>query len=259
MKSNEVPMKLKNIIQITISFIITSVLVFAFSKKPSSIPEDTTITTRQEVSHGQELTIEFDWGKAFNHPTFAVWIEKLDGTFLETLYATRSMSTGNWPYAKVEAYKWKPETGHRIRPAALPYWFYKRSKISGQPSIPTHEDPLPDAITGATPKSDFQLQTKISKDVPQSFWLFVEINQTWDWNDYWTNDKYPNDENYKSSSQPALVYAVRINLDKSADTYYLNPIGHSHYSGKNGDLYTDLSTITTALDIAKTIKVKINR
>ncbi|HMA62757.1 MAG TPA: hypothetical protein VKP78_08925 [bacterium] len=252
-------MQFKQTIKIIFITFATTASIFAFSKKPGVTPGDTTISTRQEISQGQDLTIEFDWGKAFNHPTFAVWIEKLDGTFLKTLYATRSMSTGNWPYAKVDAYKWKPETGHRIRPAALPYWFHKRSKISGEPAIPTHEDPLPDAITGATPKTDFKLQTNISEDVPKSFWIFVEINQTWDWNDYWTNNKYPDNADYKSSSQPALVYAVRIDLNKDIEEYYLNPIGHSHYSGKDGNLYTDLSTITSALDIAKTIKVKINR
>jgi hypothetical protein len=34
-------------------------------------------------------------------------------------------------------------------------------------------------------------------------------------------------------------------------------IGHSHYSGKDGNLYTDVSTLTTALDIARSIVVKI--
>ena len=38
----------------------------------------------------------------------------------------------------------------------------------------------------------------------------MEINQNWDWNEYWTNDKYPDDENYKMSCQPALVYEAVI-------------------------------------------------
>ena len=34
-------------------------------------------------------------------------------------------------------------------------------------------------------------------------------------------------------------------------------IGHSHYSGKDGNLYPDLSTLTTAVQIVKSIKVVI--
>ncbi len=34
-------------------------------------------------------------------------------------------------------------------------------------------------------------------------------------------------------------------------------IGHSHWSGKTGELFTDLSTITTAKDIVKSAVVKI--
>jgi polyphosphate kinase len=37
----------------------------------------------------------------------------------------------------------------------------------------------------------------------------------------------------------------------------LNPIGHGHYSGKNGKLFTDLSSLTTALKIVKSLKVKV--
>jgi hypothetical protein len=48
-------------------------------------------------------------------------------------------------------------------------------------------------------------------------------------------------------------------LDSELTEYYLNPIGHSHYSGKDGLLYTDLSTFTTALQIAEKIVVRVAR
>jgi len=34
-------------------------------------------------------------------------------------------------------------------------------------------------------------------------------------------------------------------------------VGHSHYSGKTGELFPDLSTLTTALQIADSIIVKV--
>jgi hypothetical protein len=41
------------------------------------------------------------------------------------------------------------------------------------------------------------------------------------------------------------------------DKYIMMPIGHSHPSGQTGELFTDLSTLTTALQIADSIVVKI--
>jgi hypothetical protein len=86
----------------------------------------------------------------------------------------------------------------------------------------------------------------------------MEINQPWDWNEYWTNTKYPEDENYKTSSQPSLVYRVTIDLNSGVKEYSMKPVGHGHYSGMDGSLTTDLSTLTTALEIAKSITVRID-
>jgi len=88
--------------------------------------------------------------------------------------------------------------------------------------------------------------------------IMLELNQCWDWNEYWTNDKYPTDVEYKTSSQPALVYEVDIDTNHLKSQYDMKPIGHSHYSGADGSLDPDLSTITTALKIAKKITVTIN-
>jgi hypothetical protein len=240
-------------------FVIAPFFLYGMSKKAPVSQPDTTIKTREAPQDGLRLVIDFRWGAAFNHPTFAVWIEELDGSFIETLYATESISTGTWPYGEVEPGKWKPEPGNQVRPAALPYWLHKRSKNDQKPNLPTPEDPLPDAITSATPKSNFRLKTGVGPDVPKKFRLLVEINQTWDWNNYWTNNKFPEDKNYKTSAQPAVVYAVNIDLTDKITEYYLNPVGHSHYSGKNGLLYTDLSTLTTAMNIVEAIKLEINR
>ncbi len=85
----------------------------------------------------------------------------------------------------------------------------------------------------------------------------LELNQTWDWNEYWFNARFPDEKEYRTSSQPALVYAADLNSEERGTETQFRPIGHAHYSGKNGSLTTDLSTITTALKIAKNITVKI--
>jgi hypothetical protein len=53
------------------------------------------------------------------------------------------------------------------------------------------------------------------------------------------------------------VYAVTVDLNSSEKEYFLNPVGHSHPSGKNGKLYTNLTTITTAKNIAERIVVRV--
>jgi len=244
---------------ILLVLIINLIFLNGMSKKPANEKTDTTITTKQNTSNATELIIVFQWGQAFNHPTFALWVETLDGKFIKTVYATESISTGIWPYGEIEPGKWKPKPGNQVRPAALPYWLHKRSKNKLKPLLPTPENPLPDAITSATPKSNFRLKTGVGPEVPRKFRFLVEINQTWDWNDYWTNNKFPDNQDYKTSAQPAVVYAVNIDLTDKMTEYYLNPIGHSHYSGKNGLLYTDLSTLTTAMNIVKSIKIEIIR
>ena len=58
--------------------------------------------------------------------------------------------------------------------------------------------------------NSFVLNTRADNELPAVFRVLLEINQNWDWNEYWTNDKFPDDENYKMSCQPALVYEVVI-------------------------------------------------
>ena len=69
--------------------------------------------------------------------------------------------------------------------------------------------------------------------------------------------EYGKQENSKWSCQPALVYEAVIDLKYLKDSYKMNAVGHSHYSGKTGELFTDLSTLTTALQIADSIIVKV--
>ena len=116
---------------------------------------------------------------------------------------------------------------------------------------------MPDAITGATPKGDFILKTRTTQILPEKFRIMLEINQPWDWNEYWHNNLYPTDSDYKTSCQPALVYSTIVDTKSNIKTFYLNPIGHSHYSGKDGNLYTDLTTISTAKNIINKVSVSI--
>jgi hypothetical protein len=72
----------------------------------------------------------------------------------------------------------------------LPYWLHKQT--NGNIHSVSPQNPLvPDAVSGATPKGSFTIETAVSKQLPNKFRVLLEINQAWDWNEYYTNAKYP--------------------------------------------------------------------
>lgn len=211
-------------------------------------PEVETIITRAGSS-GIPLKVEFLKGTSHNHPLMAIWLEDMDGDYLETLYVAKSIGTGVFGHGKVTNGTWEP--GPVSRPAALPYWWHKWGEL------PDQQNPVPDAITGPTPESDFILLSNADPSLSGKFRVLMEINQSWDWNEYWTNDKYPDNANYKTSSQPAIVYAATVNPADRDTVYIMEAIGHSHFAGENGKLYKDISTLTTARNIAGVIRVSV--
>ncbi len=205
----------------------------------------------------REMEIEFQKGKAFNHPSFAVWIEDLEGNYIETLYVSGYVAKGRFGFGEIEPGKWKKEPGDVRRPATLPFWAHKRNiKAPDGLFIPSPQTEVPDALTTATPRNNFRLETATSYSGTNKFRVLMEINQAWDANEFWTNNKFDGDLNYFGSLQPALVYAVTVDPQSPETEFYLNPIGHSHPTGANGVLFTDLTTLTTAKEIAQKIIVR---
>lgn len=198
---------------------------------------------------GISIRINFTKGENHNHPLMAFWLEDQDGKYIETIYVAESIGKGIFQHGNRSEGRW--QAGEVRRPAALPYWGHKRGiQAPDGYFIPTVDQPMPDAVTGPTSKGDFILNSKSTAKAPCIFKVMMEINQSWDWNGYWTNNKYPGDVNYMTSSQPSLIYEALINLDTPVKEYEMKPVGHGHYSGADGSLTRDLSTITTAGEIA---------
>jgi len=207
---------------------------------------------------GTSISIRFEKGKEHNHPLFAIWLADENGKYIQTLYVSKSIGKAYFEHGKNSAGKWMP--GEIQRPAALPYWGHQRGIVNEFGNyLPSPKQPVIDAYTGATPQSSFVMNVVTEKKLNGKYKIMLELNQSWDWNDYWYNDKYPGDSEYKTSSQPALVYAATINTENIGNEYTMVPVGHSHYSGKDGSLTTNLSSMTTALNIAKKITVTVNQ
>jgi hypothetical protein len=226
-------------------------------KQKKNKQSDTLVFSTNVNGKGVDLEIDFTKGRTHNHPMMVIWVEDTSGNYIQTLFVNKSLATSTFAYGDKSDGKWIP--GMIRRPAALPYWAHKRGvKAPDGLYLPTPENPMPDAYTGATPRGNFILSTKTDEALSGQVSILLEINQSWDWNNYWTNDKYPDDPDYKSSSQPSLVYSVTVDLSEPGSVYKMKAIGHGHYSGQNGDLYTDLSTMTSSLNIVKSIIIKVN-
>jgi hypothetical protein len=238
---------------------ISAVLILAgscTSKRLSPAVVDY-IETNSDVQ-GQELEVRFIKGTQHNHPTFSIWIEDIEGNFIETLFVTRYVATGIYGHGSLGEGKWDNKPGEAQRPSTLPYWLHKKGEVGNSNSLlPSADNKMPDAITGATPLNDFVLTARASNELPQKFRVMLEINQPWDWNAYWNNTKFDDDYAYKASCQPALVYSVVVDKSEVNKEYFLNIIGHSHYAGQNGELFTDITSLTTAKDIIHKVSVTL--
>jgi len=243
------------VLLISISLVLIHLQQSCSSTKIIAEYRTDTIYTNASAT-GNLLEFKFRRGPEHNYPLMAVWIEDTAGNYIQTLYVAESIAKGVFSYGDKSTGKWMP--GPMRRPAALPVWAHKRNvKEADGLYVPTQENPIPDAYTGATPQAHFVLLATTDKELPQYFYVWFEINQTWDWNSYWTNNKYPDDTEYKTSCQPALIYRVLLSMDETGQPKQMQLIGHSHYSGRDGSVNPDLSTITTAKEITETIVVRI--
>lgn len=239
------------------TFLITVISVFALNNcKTTENTGDTIVIAKDPNLSGasSQMVLNLTKGKSFNHPTFVIWEEDMDGNYKRTLYITKSYASGIFGYEMVGDSIWMNKAGSSYQPAALPYWTHRKGLIENKYTIPTPEHPFVDAYTGATPDENFQFETKANTKETQ-YRILLEVNQTWDWNTYWTNNKYPNSPAYKHSAQPSVIYAVVINKEDS--TFYLNPIGHGDPKGESGKLFTNINTLTTAKEIFNSVIAEI--
>ena len=217
-------------------------------------PDPKTIIITNPDGKGPKISLEFKKGESFYYPLLAIWLEDDRGNYIQTLFVPTSIAKGVFRFGKQENNQWISAT--KRAPQTLPYWSHKRDIIASDGLyMPEPENPIPDAYSGATPVQSFVLNSRADKGLPDVYRVLLEINQNWDWNEYWSNNKYPDDEYYKMSCQPALIYEAVIDTRRSQQVFPMKAIGHSHYSGQTGDLYPDLSTLTTALKIADSINV----
>lgn len=185
-----------------------------------------------------------------NPPQIAIWTEDMEGHYLSTIYVTHKIATQSWQSSK----------GNR-RKEALPHWCYQRGiRYEDGLYLPTKKSPLLDGISEATPKSSFHIKMEPTQKMEQ-FIIKVEINHSTDFNEAYPKSAKEGDSNYsggkEGSGQPALIYAAVIDLHTDKKVFAAELIGHSSPDGTSGKITTDVSSLTTALHIVKSITINI--
>lgn len=185
-----------------------------------------------------------------NPPQIAIWVEDLAGNYLATVYASHKIATQSWQ-----------ASGGNRRKEALPTWCHARGvQYADGLYLPTKDQPLVDGISGATPHGSFDVKIRPVGDLKQ-FVVKIELNHSTDWNDSYPENAKEGDTNYsggkEGSGQPAVVYSAEIDLDSGSKQYTATIIGHSSPDGSNGDIYPDISSLTSALNIVKDITINI--
>jgi len=206
------------------------------------------------------IEIEGKLGDSFTYPMFALWLEDASGKYIQSIYVSESIGTSIFDYKK-------GKKGRHIirRPSGLPVWAHKRNiQAEDGLMIPLGNEPDLDGYTGATPLEDFIIESNFEVASDSTVNVFFEVNQSYDWNEYYTKDKFPTDSIYTisgQSGQPSLVYNATIdllNLDAKSN-FIMTPVGHGHHSGKDGNLYTNLSNITTAYNIVQRVILTLEK
>lgn len=185
-----------------------------------------------------------------NPPQIAIGLEDTCGNYLSTVYVTHKIATQSWQAA-----------GENRRKEALPHWCYSRGvKYNDGLYLPTKKKPLTDGISGATPHGSFDIKLSPANILKQ-FIVKVEINHSIDFNDTFPKSAKEGEINYsggkEGSGQPAMIYAVHVDLSCGERVFEANLMGHSSPDGSNGDINEDMFGLTTALYIVKRITVNI--
>ncbi len=224
-------------------FIIGAVILIAFTIKTFSDVFGRTMI-EIDIVQNQDLILDTVIGEP---PQFAIWLEDPEADKVQTIFVTYRAGSGDW---KGKA---------RCR-QALPYWYDVYQKEMNRDSIPTPDDSVPAAVTGATPKANhFRVRAEVE---PGSVWdVWVEVNLAGDFNKYYTYynmKKGMLDDHYVG--QPSLVYKTRIKARAGNETAAeLFAQSSLEPTGRGAVLEPVSEKVTTARDIFSTINIRVIR
>lgn len=240
-------------------------LAWGASLRSAGAPKRTTYDTiaLDHSGDGPLVTIDVKAGAFFSFvepqygfhitPQIAVWTEDSDGRFLETLYVTRDEGRAGYDEGD-EKHTLSP------RPAALPVWAHKIGVQRGATPMQDRHAPAPDVVSAASPTDNVYLVARAHVAPRARFAVLLEVNSSFDYNDYYRRDSFPDEPAYADGgnpAQPSVVYRAWIEPD-GPRFVVMTPIGHGHHAGADGRIDPDLSHHTTALEIIERVLVGVS-
>lgn len=236
-----------------------------------------------EKSQGQTLTVELKKGPYFMWPQYAFWLETMEGEFIQPLYVTRAIATNNFinkvvkkdPNQVFDKHIFlgedtvgfdvfedglDPDTkDSRMRPESVPVFLHQLGvKANNGFYLPTDNKLVVDGFSGATMTDNFIYSIKLNDKLSGQYRIRFEVNHSFDYNEYYSSDRFPDDPIYSGdgfTAQPSIIYQAIIDFDKPNQLLQMELVGHGHHSGQTGEIYADMSKLTTALELVERILV----
>ena len=153
----------------------------------------------------------------------AIWTEDLEGNYIQSLYVSHATAKGTFFGGRTkENFKSfdgsKSGDGSSEELDALPIWSHKRGVVQADGIFaPSYNNPLPDAITGATISDNFKLETLFNPLKENKVRLLLEINVAFDDNEYFSQYDFPDDEVFHAGTgqlgQPSIIFEAIIDLE----------------------------------------------
>jgi hypothetical protein len=189
-----------------------------------------------------KLSLTFDPKQFTYYPTFAIWLEDVKSGTVKTLYATKKVATNNWG-------------GPAERPSSLPVWYGiidKQQKDAANKGIDksSKDQSIADSISSATPSEG---TVTLTLAIPKEFYnkkinLYIEDNVSFDYNSYYNENLKEGEAGYNDvNGQPSLIWRGSfISQEKIQRAIPIRLIGHGEVLGKDHNVNSDLTNITTA-------------
>ncbi|WP_143247495.1 hypothetical protein [Agaribacterium haliotis] len=238
--------------------------------------------TSSEQAAGQKIILDFRHGASYHWPQYAFWLEELEGDFVQALYVSASLANNYFInkvsnknsamvfrsdvlgiFDEVFNLEQDPSTAYqRFRHEALPVFLHKLAVKDKHGRFVSDNSPLTgiDGYSGATAPGHFVYHSQSKQQLSGRYRLRFEVNQSFDFNDYYSSDRFPDDPVYSGSgysAQPSLIYESIVDFDSPQQFYVMKLVGRGHHSGEHGRVINDLNGMDSALNIVERVIVEL--
>jgi hypothetical protein len=215
----------------------------------SDVKDGGTVVTNHSIK-GPPLRMNFTRGDAWGAkakigamtlritPQIAVWVEDSSGNLKQNIFVTHRFAKQDW-------YSIKNHPDSTYRTMSLPYW--ENKMIHAAQPLPTKANPVPDAVTSATPTGSFVIETHIDSALTHGI-LWCEFNSSFD-----NNETYSKGRPESFNGQPSLLFSGEFNSQDTSPVVMIYR-GHGGDKGSDSALYQNDSGITTAKQIITKIQ-----